>query len=63
MINGAHNLVITDEMRTTIAVQACILLLNLDLNYYDDWIETIAYPEEFILDYNYADEISAVHHA
>ncbi|SFL07105.1 hypothetical protein SAMN05216302_102946 [Nitrosomonas aestuarii] len=63
VINGAHNLVITDEMRTTVAIQACILLLNLNLDYYDDWIEIIVYPEEFILDYKYADEIGVVHHA
>lgn len=63
VINGAHEIEITDEMRVTIAIQACILILNLDLDYYDDWIEIIVYPGEFILDYNYADEIGVVHHA
>ena len=63
VINGAHEIEITDEMRVTIATQACILILNLDLDYYDDWIEIIVYPSEFILDYDYADDIGVVHHA
>ncbi|SEM85201.1 zinc-dependent peptidase [Nitrosomonas marina] len=63
VINGAHDLEITDEMRVAIALQACIPILNLDLGYYDDWIEIIVYPGEFILDYEYVDEIGVVHHA
>ena len=62
VINGAHDLKITDEMRVAIALQACVLILNLDLDYYDDWIEIIVYPGEFILDYDYADEAGVVHH-
>lgn len=63
VINGAHDLEITDEMRVTIAIQACILILNLDLEYYDNWIEIIVYPDKFILDYDYEDDIGVVHHA
>ncbi len=62
VINGAHDLEITDEMRATIAIQACILILNLDLEYYDNWIEIIVYPGEFILDFDYADDTGVVHH-
>ena len=43
-ISGAHGLTVTGEMRVTIAVQACILILNLDLDYYDGWVEIIVYP-------------------
>ncbi|SEQ89284.1 hypothetical protein SAMN05421690_100332 [Nitrosomonas sp. Nm51] len=63
VINGAHDLEITDEMRVTVALQACVLILNLGLDYYDDWIEIIVYPGEFILEYDYADEAGVVHHA
>lgn len=63
VINGAHEIEITDEMRVSIAIQACVLILNLDLDYYETWIEIIVYPGEFILDYNYADETGVVHHA
>lgn len=61
-ISGAHGLEITDEMRVMIALQACILILNLDLDYYRNWIQVIVYPGEFMLDYNYADEYGIVHH-
>ncbi len=36
-----------DEMKLGIAIQACILILNLDLDYYRNWIEIIVYPDEF----------------
>jgi Mlc titration factor MtfA (ptsG expression regulator) len=62
-IVGAHELEITEEMRVTIAVQACILILELDVAHYDDWVEIIVYPGKFILDYDYADEYGVVHHA
>lgn len=62
-ISGAHGLIITDEMRVLIAAQACILILNLDLDYYDGWVEIIVYPGEFIRDYEYVDEDGIVHHA
>lgn len=61
-IYGAHELEISDEMRVTIALQACILILNLDLDYYQNWSQIIVYPGEFILDYDYADEFGIVHH-
>ena len=50
-------------MRVIIAAQACILILNLDLDYYDGWVEIIVYPGEFIRDYEYVDEAGIVHHA
>ena len=54
-ISGAHGLIVTDEMHVLIAAQACILILNLDLDYY--------YPGEFIRNYEYVDEDGVVHHA
>lgn len=62
-ISGAHGLIVTEEMHVVIAAQACILILNLDLDYYDGWVEIIVYPGEFIRDYEYADEAGVVHHA
>ncbi len=62
-ISGAHDLIITEEMRVMIAVQACILILELDLGYYDNWVEIIVYPGKFIIDYDYSDENGIVHHA
>ncbi|SOD42168.1 M90 family metallopeptidase [Nitrosovibrio sp. Nv4] len=60
-ISGAHGLIVTDEMHVLIAAQACILILNLDLDYYDGWVEIIVYPGEFIRDYEYVDEDGVVH--
>jgi Mlc titration factor MtfA (ptsG expression regulator) len=62
-ISGAHGLVVTGEMRMTIAAQACILILNLDLDYYDGWVEIIVYPGGFVRDYEYIDEDGVAHHA
>ena len=60
-IHGAGSLIIRDEMRMAIAVQACILILNLDFACYRGWIEVIVYPGEFVADYEYMDESGVVH--
>jgi len=59
--SAAGGLVLTDEMRVMIAAQACILILNLDLDYYDDWVEIIVYPGGFIPEREYMDEAGIVH--
>lgn len=59
--SAADGLVFTDEMRVVIAAQACMLILNLDLDYYDDWVEIIVYPGEFIPEHEYMDEAGIVH--
>lgn len=59
--SAAGGLVLTDEMRVMIAAQACILILNLDLDYYDDWVEIIVYPDEFVPGHEYMDEAGIVH--
>jgi len=61
--SGAGGLVLNDEMRVTIAVEACVLILNLGLDYYDDWIEIIVYPGAFFPEREYVDEAGVVHHA
>lgn len=60
-INGVQGLVVTEAMRVMIAVQACLLILKLDPEYYDDWVEVIVYPGKFILDHAYTDETGIVH--
>ncbi|MBL8496740.1 hypothetical protein ABF87_00835 [Nitrosomonas sp. JL21] len=60
-ISGAHGLEITDEMRVMIALQACLLILNLDLEYYRNWVQIILYPGEFLLEYEYVDESGVAH--
>ncbi len=61
-IVGAGGLEVRDEMRMSIAAQACMLILNLDLDYYRGWVEVIVYPDEFVAEYDYVDEDGIAHH-
>jgi len=47
---GCGGLAVTDEMRVTIAAQACLLLLNLPISYYDRLSSVLIYPEGFAYD-------------
>jgi Mlc titration factor MtfA (ptsG expression regulator) len=60
-IHGAGGMAIRDEVRVAIAIQACILILNLDLDYYRGWVEVIVYPDEFVAEYEYVDEAGVSH--
>ena len=61
-IVGAGGLAVRDEMRMCIAAQACMLILNLGLDWYRGWVEVIVYPGEFVADYEYVDEHGVSHH-
>ena len=60
-IVGAHGFEVTPLMRVTIAIQACVLILNLDASYYDGWENIIVYPDEFVTRLEYEDEAGVVH--
>ena len=60
-LQGAGGLIMTRDIELVIAAQACLLVLKLDLDYYDDWVEIIVYPDEFIVDHEYTDEDGVVH--
>jgi len=60
-IHGAGGMAVRDEVRVAIAVQACILILNLDLDYFRGWVEVIVYPDEFVAEYEYVDEAGVSH--
>src|SRR2546423_6870361 len=47
---GAGDLVLTDEIRVTIAGQACLLLLHRQTDYYPELISIIVYPTGYIAD-------------
>ncbi|QIR13887.1 zinc-dependent peptidase [Shewanella aestuarii] len=47
---GCDNLVITDEIKVTIAAQACLLLLNRKTNYYPQLKQILVYPHAFIVE-------------
>jgi MtfA peptidase len=47
---GCNGLVVTDEMRVTIAAQACLLILNRKTGYYPNLRQILLYPGAFIVD-------------
>ena len=46
-LEGAHNLVVTQEMALIIALQACLPVLALGLESYQGWSTVIVYPSGF----------------
>ena len=60
-INGAAGFEIDELIRIQIAAQACILILELDVDYYDGWREIIVYPGQFAKTHDVVDEYGIVH--
>ena len=60
-ISGAAELEISELMRTQIAAQACILVLELGLDYYRGWSEIVLYPGQFVPEREVVDEAGVVH--
>jgi MtfA peptidase len=60
-MHGAHGLELTDEVRLSIAVQACLPILKLGLDIYDGWVGVIVYPGEFRVQKEEVDEDGVVH--
>ena len=60
-MHGAHGLALTDEVRLSIAVQACLPILNLGLDVYHGWVGVIVYPGEFRVQKQEVDEDGVVH--
>lgn len=60
-VHGAGGLLLDEGMPLLIAAQACILILNLDIEYYDGWVEVIVYPDAFVPAMEVMDENGIVH--
>ena len=60
-IIGAQGHEVTPLQRTIIALQACVLVLNLDLALYDGFENVVIYPGEFVPGWEYEDEFGVVH--
>jgi Mlc titration factor MtfA (ptsG expression regulator) len=60
-IVGAQGHEVTPLQRTIIAIQACVLVLNLDLDLYDGFENVVVYPGEFVPGWEYEDEYGVVH--
>lgn len=61
-INGARGLEVTQAMRVAVAAQACLLILNLDTDCFDNWVEVVLYPGAFRVNHEQTDDIGLVHH-
>src|SRR5258708_1029218 len=46
-MHGARGFRLTDDVRLSIAAQACLPILNLGLDIYDGWVGIVVYPGEF----------------
>jgi MtfA peptidase len=59
--SGAGSFSLTDDVTLAIAAQACLPVLNLTLDLYDDMAGIIVYPSQFIIPQIEVDEAGVVH--
>lgn len=60
-IEGAQGLAVTEHMALTIALQACLPVLALGLEWYEGWTSVIVYPAGFAPEREVMDEYGVVH--
>ena len=58
---GCAGLVVTDEMRVTIAAQACLLILNRRSDYFGNLRQILVYPSAFVVAKVHADGAGVLH--
>lgn len=59
--SGAHGLVVTDKMAVAIAAQACLPVLHLGLDYYDDFKGIVVHPGAMLARREVTDGSGVVH--
>ncbi|MCL4743918.1 MAG: zinc-dependent peptidase [Burkholderiaceae bacterium] len=60
-ISGARGFEVTPLVRAAIAYQACLPVLELGLSGYEDFVEVIVYPAQFLVPRTQVDEAGVVH--
>jgi Mlc titration factor MtfA (ptsG expression regulator) len=60
-MSAAGELELTAAMQVAIAMQACLPILNLGLDWYRGWSSIVVYPSEFVVPRSFADEDGVVH--
>ncbi len=60
---GCDGLQITDEIRVTVAAQACLLILNRPSGYYPNLRQILVYPGSFVVERDHTDGIGVAHRA
>jgi Mlc titration factor MtfA (ptsG expression regulator) len=58
---GTHELEVSEAMRVEIAAQACVLVLELGIEWFDGWSDVIVYPSQFMPEREVEDEAGVVH--
>jgi len=61
-LSGVQGLTVSTEMALAVAAQACLLILKLGLDYYDDWVEVVIYPAAFRVTRDSSDAAGLVSH-
>ena len=59
--SGAQGLQLTPRMQLTIALQACLPILYLGLDWYAGWVGIVVYPGDFVIPRRMIDEDGVVH--
>ncbi len=59
--HGAQGLVITDAIAVAIAAQACLPVLQLGLDWYDDFVGIVVHPGQMLARREQTDEAGVVH--
>jgi MtfA peptidase len=59
--SGAQGLALTPSIQISIALQACLLVLNLGLDHYRGWVGIVVYPGDFVIPRSIMDEDGVVH--
>ena len=60
-MHGAAGMELTDAVCLSIALQACLPILELGLDVYDDWVGVVIYPGEFVVQKQEVDEFGVMH--
>ncbi len=60
-IDGAGGLEVSDPMRELVALQACLPILELNLDFYRSWHSIILYPDEFRAPFEFSDPAGVIH--
>lgn len=58
---GAHDLEVSEEMALLIALQACLPILHLGIDWYSGWTTIIVYPTSFAPERTIIDEFGLAH--
>ncbi len=59
--SGAQGLQLTPRIQLTIALQACLPILQLGLDWYEGWVGIVVYPGDFLIPRRMVDEDGVVH--